>query len=225
MGALSSISSVRFRSYHILERPDFVLSYRPLLLFDFLLQRVKFRCREEFSQSHIQPVAELFDCDDRQVPAIAVHHAVNSGRRNTCQVCQFVRLNALLIANLPKPTYNCILYGHKISPQRHCKFYDAIAYTHLRNSAKFGIVNAAQMGRGVVMDARKDLLLKSAARLYSLGVDLEMAREKLRKLVEQGVSYESKEMKDAYKEFATLDEQWKALEKQHLELRNEIEQG
>ena len=67
--------------------------------------------------------------------------------------------------------------------------------------------------------------MKSAARLYSLGVDLEMAREKLRKLVEQGVSYESKEMKDAYKEFATLDEQWKALEKQHLELRNEIEQG
>ena len=30
------------------------------------------------------------------------------------------------------------------------------------------------------MDARKDLLLKSAARLYSLGVGLEMAREKLR---------------------------------------------
>ena len=31
------------------------------------------------------------------------------------------------------------------------------------------------------MDARKDLLLKSAARLYSLGVDLEMARDKLKK--------------------------------------------
>ena len=75
------------------------------------------------------------------------------------------------------------------------------------------------------MDARKDLLIKSAARIYSLGVDLEMTREKLRKLVEQGVPYDSQEMKDAYKEFAELDAQGKELEKQHLELRDEIEQG
>lgn len=75
------------------------------------------------------------------------------------------------------------------------------------------------------MDMRKDLLLKSAARLYSIGVDVEMAREKLRKLVEQGVSYDSKEMKDAYKEFSELDQQWKELEKQHFELRDEILQG
>lgn len=75
------------------------------------------------------------------------------------------------------------------------------------------------------MDARKGLLLKSAARLYSLGVDLEVTREKLRKLVEQGVPYDSQEMKDTYKEFAELDAQWKELEKQHLKLRNEIEQG
>lgn len=72
------------------------------------------------------------------------------------------------------------------------------------------------------MDARKDLLLKSAARLYSLGVDLEMARDKLKKLVEQGVPYDSQEMKDAYKEFSELDAQWKELEKQHVELRDEI---
>jgi len=75
------------------------------------------------------------------------------------------------------------------------------------------------------MDARKDLLLKSAARLYSLGVDLEMVRDKLKKLVDQGVPYDSKEMKDAYREFSELDAQWKELEKQHLELRDEIEQG
>lgn len=30
------------------------------------------------------------------------------------------------------------------------------------------------------MDTRKDLLLKSVARLYSLGVDLEMARDRLK---------------------------------------------
>lgn len=75
------------------------------------------------------------------------------------------------------------------------------------------------------MDARKDLLLKSAARLYSLGVDLEMTRDKLKKLVDQGVPYDSKEMKDAYREFSELDAQWKELEKQHLELRDEIEEG
>ena len=72
------------------------------------------------------------------------------------------------------------------------------------------------------MDARKDLLLKSAARLYSLGVDLEMAREKLKQLVEHGVSYNSKEMKDAYREFSELDTQWKELERQHIALRDEI---
>lgn len=75
------------------------------------------------------------------------------------------------------------------------------------------------------MDIRKDLLLKSAARLYSIGVDLEMARDKLKKLVEQGVPYDSKEMKDAYREFSELDAQWKELERQHIELRDEIEQG
>ena len=75
------------------------------------------------------------------------------------------------------------------------------------------------------MDTRKELLLKSAARLYSLGVDLEMSRDRLKKLVAQGVSYDSKEMKDAYQEFAELNHLWKELEKQHLELRDEIVGG
>lgn len=72
------------------------------------------------------------------------------------------------------------------------------------------------------MDTQKELLLASAARLYSLGVDLEGARERLRKLVEQGVSYDAPEMKDAYHEYTELDEQWKELERQHLALRDEI---
>ncbi len=72
------------------------------------------------------------------------------------------------------------------------------------------------------MDPRKDLLLASAARLYSVGVDLEAARERLRELVERGVSYESPEMKNAYKEFSELDRQWKQLERHHLDLRDEI---
>ena len=75
------------------------------------------------------------------------------------------------------------------------------------------------------MDYRKDLLLASAARLYSMGVDLEAARERLRQLVEQGVSYDSNEMKQAYRDFKELEQLWKALEQQHLELRDEIMQG
>jgi hypothetical protein len=73
------------------------------------------------------------------------------------------------------------------------------------------------------MDYRKDLLLASAARLYSMGVDLESARERLRQLAGQGVSYQSEEMRQAYLDFKELEQQWNTLEKQHLELRDEIE--
>ena len=72
------------------------------------------------------------------------------------------------------------------------------------------------------MDYRKELLLASAAQLYSMGVDLEAARAKLKELVEQGVPYDSDEMKQAYQNFKELEQQWKALERQHLELRDEI---
>ena len=73
------------------------------------------------------------------------------------------------------------------------------------------------------MDYRK--LLASAARLYSVGVDLEAARAKLKELVEQGIPYDSDEMKQAYQNFKDLEQQWKALEQQHMELRDEIVKG
>lgn len=72
------------------------------------------------------------------------------------------------------------------------------------------------------MDYRKELLLASAARLYSLGVDLEAARAELKELVEQGVGYDSDEMIQAYRDFKELDQQWKTLEQQYLELRDEV---
>ncbi len=68
------------------------------------------------------------------------------------------------------------------------------------------------------MDYRKDLLLASAARLYSLGVDLGGRRVMHKELVERGVPYDSDEMKQAYQNFKELEQQWKALERQHLEL-------
>ncbi len=74
----------------------------------------------------------------------------------------------------------------------------------------------------MIMDYKKELLLASAARLYSLGVDLEAARERLRQLVVQGVSFSSREMEQANSDFQQLDKQWKKLEKEHLDLRREI---
>lgn len=72
------------------------------------------------------------------------------------------------------------------------------------------------------MDNEKDLLIASAARLYSMGIDLEAARDRLRQLVEQGVSYNSDEMRRAVQDFKELDRQWKELEKEHLKLRDDV---
>ena len=72
------------------------------------------------------------------------------------------------------------------------------------------------------MNGEKDLLLASAARLYSLGVDVEAARERLRELVKQGVPYESEEMRTAYQSFTELNEQWKAMEQAHISLRDKM---
>ena len=72
------------------------------------------------------------------------------------------------------------------------------------------------------MDYRKELLLASAARLYSLGIDVEAARERLRQLVEQGVPFSSPEMEQAYLDYQELNRQWRKLETDHLDLRREI---
>ena len=72
------------------------------------------------------------------------------------------------------------------------------------------------------MDYKKDLLLRSAARLYSLGIEVEAAREQLRKLVQHGVPYDSPEMRIVLEDYQELDQQWKALEQEHLQLRAEV---
>ena len=72
------------------------------------------------------------------------------------------------------------------------------------------------------MENEKDLLIASAARLYSMGIDLEAARDRLRQLVEQGAPYNSEEMKQAVQDFKELERQWKELEKQYLELRDKV---
>ena len=72
------------------------------------------------------------------------------------------------------------------------------------------------------MDYKKDLLLRSAARLYSLGIEVEGACQRLRDLVNQGVAYSSPEMRKSLEDYQKLDQQWKALEQEYLKLRNEI---
>ena len=70
------------------------------------------------------------------------------------------------------------------------------------------------------MEDRNQLLLASAARLYSLGIDLEGAREALRRYVESGVSWSSPLMLEAYSNFQSLRQQFNNLERDHLSLRD-----
>jgi hypothetical protein len=49
--------------------------------------------------------------------------------------------------------------------------------------------------------------LLSAARLYSVGGDVELARDHLRALVEQNVPFDAPEMRSAYAEFRALEDQ------------------
>ncbi|MBQ2329838.1 MAG: hypothetical protein II387_03705 [Oscillospiraceae bacterium] len=72
------------------------------------------------------------------------------------------------------------------------------------------------------MNSDKELLIMSAARLYGVGVDLEAARARLKKLVDQGVTYSDERMIKAYNDFNDLKAQWDNLEKQHLEMRDEF---
>ena len=53
-------------------------------------------------------------------------------------------------------------------------------------------------------------------------MEVEFAQEKLRRLVESGVPYSSKEMRTAFEEYSELDRAWKELEQQYLALRDEI---
>ena len=73
------------------------------------------------------------------------------------------------------------------------------------------------------MNPKKQQLLKSAARLSRLGLDVDAAREELRRLAARGVPYASEEMLRAYERFTELDKQWRELEQKHLALREEIQ--
>lgn len=72
------------------------------------------------------------------------------------------------------------------------------------------------------MDMDKEVLLCTAARLYSLGIEVEAARNRLRVLIIKGTSPKSKKVRNAMREFKELDMQWKILEAQYIEERNKM---
>lgn len=75
------------------------------------------------------------------------------------------------------------------------------------------------------MEYEKELLIKFGARLYSLGIDLEAAKEKVRRLAAQGTPYDAREMVQATDEYSELKSRWDNLEQEYLALRNRITGG
>ena len=68
----------------------------------------------------------------------------------------------------------------------------------------------------------KMLLINSAAELYELGLEVESARESLKKLVERGLTYDGPEMIQAFERFTEAESRWKQLELEHLRLRENL---
>ena len=72
------------------------------------------------------------------------------------------------------------------------------------------------------MKNKKNELVLSALDLVRVGEALEEAKGKLKKMVDQGVPYESEEMKKALEECLLLQQEWKVLEAEHVRLKNRI---
>ena len=72
------------------------------------------------------------------------------------------------------------------------------------------------------MKNKKNELVLSAITLVRVGEALEEAKRKLKQLVDQGVPYESEEMKKALEECLLLQQEWKVLEAEHVRLKNRI---
>lgn len=65
----------------------------------------------------------------------------------------------------------------------------------------------------------KATLIKQAGKLFTLGKKVEGCRDKLRRLVEKKVPYDSPLMKAALDEFEAADNEWKRQEQEHLRYR------
>ena len=72
------------------------------------------------------------------------------------------------------------------------------------------------------MKNRTNELVLSAIALVRAGEAVEAAKGKLKQLVDQGVAYESEEMKAALQDYLSLQQQWTKLETEHLKLGKRI---
>ena len=68
----------------------------------------------------------------------------------------------------------------------------------------------------------KATLIKQASKLYSLGRTVEKRREKLCRLADENVPYDSPRMRESLAEFQAADNEWKQLEKEHLHYRTQF---
>ena len=75
------------------------------------------------------------------------------------------------------------------------------------------------------MIKRSDLLVVSAARLYSLGIDLEAAKCRVDAIADSCGCLSSPELVEAYRELDKLSTMWHDLEREHLSLLGEILSG
>ena len=68
----------------------------------------------------------------------------------------------------------------------------------------------------------KTKLVRQANKLYTLGLAVEKRRNALRRLVEKGTPYDSPQVKTALEDFQRVDREWKRLELEHLDYRNQL---
>lgn len=68
----------------------------------------------------------------------------------------------------------------------------------------------------------KAKLLRQASKLYTLGLTVEKCRNKLRKLVEKKIPYDSPQMKEALSKFQKTNKEWKQLEQEHLQYKLQV---
>ncbi len=68
----------------------------------------------------------------------------------------------------------------------------------------------------------KAMLVKQAKELCKLGLAVERHRERLRRLVDEKVPYNSPQMWNALLEFQAADDEWKRLEQEHLRYKAQL---
>ena len=69
------------------------------------------------------------------------------------------------------------------------------------------------------MEGKEKLLMKTGARLYRMGIEVEAARNHLKKLVAKGTPYDSPEMIIALQKYQSVNHTWMELEQEYLRLK------